>query len=168
MFCFHGGQPELKLRAAGFGRSAGGPGVKISPVSFDLLRHLEDLVRIEVNAHHLPPSLAVNKKGNLGDSTDGSIAPARSDIRIGAGEDRAAPIPPLFPGPRPLTSRFKNKGPYKYYPESTANFQAFLAGSFYFRQASWSENFSPASQKIIGSPYLFGTSGGWAEKKMSA
>jgi hypothetical protein len=136
MFCFHGGQPEQKLRGAGFGRSVCGLGVKISPISFDLLRHPEDFVRIEMNAHHLPPSLVFNKKVNPFNSTDSLIAPARSDEKMGAGENGAGPIRTLFPGPRPLTGLFKNRRPYNYYPESADNFQAFLAGSSYFRQDS--------------------------------
>jgi hypothetical protein len=136
MFCFHCGQPEEELCVAGFSGPAGSPGVKISPISFDLLRHLEDLVRIEVKAHNLPPSLALNEKANLCHETDCLIPPARSDEKIGAGETGAGRIQPLFPDPRQRTGRFKNRRPYKYYPESADNFQPFLAGSLYFLQDS--------------------------------
>jgi hypothetical protein len=76
---FHGGEPEQELRSARFSHSLCGPGVKIAPISFDLFGHLEDLVRIELKAHNLPPSLVFNKKVNPFSWKDFMIAPVGSE-----------------------------------------------------------------------------------------
>jgi hypothetical protein len=78
---FHDGEPEQKLRGAGFAHSISGPVVKISSISFNLFRHLEDLIHIEVQAHNLPPSLGVSKEVNPFYWVDFTIASAEMDQR---------------------------------------------------------------------------------------
>jgi hypothetical protein len=62
----------------------------------------------------------------------------------------------------PFTNSLKIEGPI-----NIIRGQAFLGGWFFLAD-SRGRHISPANQKIIGPPYLFGVSGGWDEKKMSA